>query len=118
MDEINIIEPGANYGWPVTTGPDEEGRFADPIWSFPSIGTPSGILVYSHEAHPEYSGDIFLCEFNFRKVRWLRSEEHLGGLLTDMGWIADQCSTTLAQGLDGGIFFTSHEGIRKSSLIE
>ena len=119
IDEINIIEPGANYGWPlVGGGPDYQERFTDPIWSFPSIGTPSGIVVYSHVAHPEYAGDIFVCEFNFRKVRWLREEEHLGGLLTDMGWIADQCITTLVQGADGDIYYTSLDGIRKFSLGE
>ena len=32
-DEINLIEAGANYGWPTAEGPDPERRFTDPLWS-------------------------------------------------------------------------------------
>lgn len=111
-DEINIVLPGRNYGWPLITGPDPEGRFADPVWSFPSIGTPSGILAYSGAHLPQYRGDLFVCEFNTQKVRWFRVEEDLGGLLTDMGWVVDGCITTFAEGPDGAIYFSAPDGIR------
>ena len=46
-DELNVIEPGGNYGWPIVEGTGGEGRgFIDPVatWST-SAASPSGIAL-------------------------------------------------------------------------
>jgi glucose/arabinose dehydrogenase len=47
-DELNLIEPGRNYGWPVIEGPGTDRRFTNPIatWSPTSTCSPSGIAVH------------------------------------------------------------------------
>jgi glucose/arabinose dehydrogenase len=43
-DEINLIEPGANYGWPLVEGPGGGDEFVDPLVTWPtSEASPSGM---------------------------------------------------------------------------
>lgn len=69
-DELNIIEPGNNYGWPVVSqgkeywgpisvGVEHKDGMVDPVRVYiPSIA-PSSLMVYSGEAFPEWQGDLF-----------------------------------------------------------
>ena len=70
-DEINILKPGANYGWPTVSygrqypGPYQAERpghagFEAPvvIW-VPSIAT-SGLAFYTGDKLPKWKGDVFV----------------------------------------------------------
>lgn len=46
LDELNLIRPGRNYGWPVFEGPSDggDGPFVDPVRTWPtSEASPSGL---------------------------------------------------------------------------
>lgn len=70
-DEINILKPGANYGWPlVSTGRSYQGPwqskgfsregFEDPIvYWMPSIAT-SGLAIYTGDKLPNWKGNAFV----------------------------------------------------------
>ena len=70
-DELNLIEPGKNYGWPLVSNgdnysgqpiPDHPSRpdFAAPaLWWNPSI-SPGGMIVYSGAMFPQYKGNLFI----------------------------------------------------------
>ena len=46
FDELNRIEPGANYGWPIHEGVAGEPGFADPVWTWATDdASPSGIAA-------------------------------------------------------------------------
>lgn len=69
-DEINLVQPALNYGWPEVThgveysgeyiGPDEMEGMEPPLkhWT-PSIA-PSGMAFYTGDAFPDWQGDIFV----------------------------------------------------------
>jgi glucose/arabinose dehydrogenase/mono/diheme cytochrome c family protein len=69
-DELNLIDPGANYGWPLVSygrhydGPRVSRYFwsegmAEPavLWT-PSVA-PSGLVFYSGGAFPQWQGNLF-----------------------------------------------------------
>jgi glucose/arabinose dehydrogenase len=69
-DELNLIEAGANYGWPeVTFGREYFGpkisertsgpRFEDAALVWTPSKAPSGLEFYSGDAFPEWQGDLF-----------------------------------------------------------
>lgn len=70
-DEINLVRPGLNYGWPeITYGINYDGTpvtditaaegMEQPIWYWvPSIA-PSGMTFYSGTEFPEWEGDLFV----------------------------------------------------------
>jgi glucose/arabinose dehydrogenase len=44
-DELNLIEAGRNYGWPVAEGIGSNPAFANPVYQWPtSEASPSGLL--------------------------------------------------------------------------
>ncbi|WP_223699852.1 PQQ-dependent sugar dehydrogenase [Sutcliffiella deserti] len=48
-DEINIIEPGQNYGWPVITGSEQEEKMVPPLFhSGSKTWAPSGIAFHNN----------------------------------------------------------------------
>jgi len=51
-DELNRIEPGANYGWPETEGPSDNDEFVNPIATWATDdASPSGLAIVDGKAY-------------------------------------------------------------------
>lgn len=52
-DELNLIEPGANYGWPMIEGTGNDPAYVDPAaqWSPTSLASPSGVAIVDDVAY-------------------------------------------------------------------
>jgi glucose/arabinose dehydrogenase len=61
-DEVNRIEPGANYGWPDVTGQAGVDGFVDPVFvRQPGEASWSGIAILDGGAIPQWEGDAFVA---------------------------------------------------------
>lgn len=115
-DEVNLILPGANYGWPIITfgidydgsrigqGTEAEGK-APPlhVWD-PSIA-PSGLMILDGAMFPEWRGDLFTGSLKFDYLARLDpedgfAEERIEG--TQTGRVRD-----VREAPDGSIWFLS-----------
>lgn len=117
-DEINRIEPGNNYGWPVVGRGANYGAFGRPIhigiseegmvqpaqfW-VPSIAT-SGLMVYTGDKFPMWYGNIFSGSLAGEQLARLQLDDDYRTvdveetLVHDIGRIRD-----VRQGLDGYIY--------------
>ena len=77
-DEINVIRPGANYGWPEVTGgeeygggrigPDDAPGFRSPLHNWTPSIAPSGMAFYDGDLFPEWKGDLFNGSLKFQLV--------------------------------------------------
>ncbi|SDT87773.1 PQQ-dependent sugar dehydrogenase [Halopseudomonas salegens] len=79
-DELNLIEPGKNYGWPVITyGVDYNGAVISPYTEKPGLEqpltewtpsiAPSGMTLYRGELFPEWQGSLMVSALAGQHVR-------------------------------------------------
>lgn len=53
VDELNLLKPGGNYGWPVHEGAAKDSDYIDPVvqWSPTYTASPSGIAIVNNVAY-------------------------------------------------------------------
>lgn len=78
-DELNLITPGTDYGWPaVSWGNHYDGRpipepptrpeFTDAVTYWTPVISPSGMTFYTGDAFPEWTGDLLISSLSKRGV--------------------------------------------------
>jgi aldose sugar dehydrogenase len=120
-DEINLVERGRNYGWPLATygteygrhiwplsaGAPDHGRFAEPFYAFvPSIAI-SQVIGVSSKSFPEWRDDLLVGSLRTETLFRVRIREgrvvyvepmSLGSRIWD-----------LAEGPDGGLYVWTND---------
>ncbi|HEX8301198.1 MAG TPA: PQQ-dependent sugar dehydrogenase [Sphingomonas sp.] len=124
-DEVNLIKPGVNYGWPNASNgshydgkdiPDHapgDGYQAPKIWWNPSI-SPGDLIVYSGKAFPEWRGDILIAALSGKAL--IRIE--LNGTDANKAdqWDMGARIREVEQGPDGAVWLL--EDGRKGRLLK
>lgn len=80
-DEVNIVTPGSNYGWPNVTGycdsPSERAfcdtvSVAEPILAWTPTIAPGGLAYYPHSAIPEWEGSLLSAVMKDQRLLQIR----------------------------------------------
>jgi glucose/arabinose dehydrogenase len=119
-DELNRLEPGENYGWPVVTyseeysgGPvsTEQSRpgMVDPItyWT-PSIA-PSGLAVYRGDRYPQWQGQLFAGGLVSQDVKRIELDASSGSVVNETSIPIGQRVRSVSQGPDGFLYVLTDE---------
>ena len=118
-DELNIPQAGANYGWPVVswgshyTGedipdPPTHPEFADAIYHWNPVISPSGIAFYTADAIPAWKGNLLIAGLSSQAIvrLTLDGEKVVEEERIPMGTrIRD-----VVQGPDGAVYALTDEG--------
>ncbi len=120
-DEINIILPGRNYGWPlvcygvnydgtpVGTGKARMAGMEDPVWHWTPSIAPSGMTFYTGDLFPAWKGSLFsgalkfqlLSRLELRGNKAVKEERMLQGLRERI--------RDVRQGPDGALYLLTDE---------
>jgi glucose/arabinose dehydrogenase len=74
-DEVNLLEPGQNYGWPDAQGPDHPAPFRTPLAVYSPAVAPAGATFYDSEAIPQWRGSFFFASLRGEHLRRLVFDE-------------------------------------------
>jgi len=71
-DELNLVRPGVNYGWPVISygeeysgsrigaGITQQTGLEQPVYYWDPVIAPSGMIVYTGKLNAAWKGDVFV----------------------------------------------------------
>jgi glucose/arabinose dehydrogenase len=106
-DEVNIIERGKNYGWPVIHHRQTHGGMESPVLEYTPACAPASGMFYRGSVFPQFKGNFFFGCLRGERIirvvangRTVASQENL--LEGKYGRIRD-----IAEGPDGLIYFST-----------
>jgi glucose/arabinose dehydrogenase len=121
-DEINRIQPGANFGWPtitygleysgqpVLTGIQAQTGMTQPVYYWDPVISPSGITFYSGNRIPEWQNNLFIGALSGMHIaRLVITDDKVTGeerLLVSEG----QRFRDITQGTDGALYAITDAG--------
>jgi glucose/arabinose dehydrogenase len=120
-DELNLIEKGKNYGWPVVSASQEYGTntpvseqksrpdMIDPqvLWT-PAIA-PSGLTFYTGNRFPNWQGNLFAGGLVSRDIRRLELDKS-GQIIQQESIPIGQRVRDVRQSPDGFLYILTDEG--------
>lgn len=121
-DELNRIEPGKNYGWPIISygmeysGDPIPGKIAQkegleqPVYYWDPVLSPSGMCFYTGDLIPEWKNDLFICGLNSTHIARIRIKDNR--VTGEERILADQNQRfrDITQGNDGALYAVTDGG--------
>ncbi len=121
-DELNLVKPGKDYGWPtITYGVEYSGEtigegitqkegMEQPVYYWDPVLSPSGMAFYSSAVIPEWQNNLFIGGL---------SSKHIARIVLDGNQVTgeerlleneNQRFRDIAEGKDGALYSVTDEG--------
>jgi glucose/arabinose dehydrogenase len=105
-DEVNIVERGKNYGWPVIRRNETRAGMESPLLEYTPACAPASGAFYRGPAFPAFKGNFFFgCLRGERLIRVVLDGRRVVSqedLIKDYGRIRD-----VVEGPDGNLYFST-----------
>jgi glucose/arabinose dehydrogenase len=105
-DEVNIVERGKNYGWPLVHHKDTRPGTEPPLLEYTPACAPASGAFYNGSAFPQFKGNFFFgCLRGERLIRVVLDGRRVVSqedLIKDYGRIRE-----VAEGPDGNLYFST-----------
>lgn len=120
-DELNLVEAGKNYGWPVVTHSKEywgdeitqersRPGMVDPKIVWTPATAPGGLLFYTGDRFPAWKGNLFSSGMVSRDIKRIELDAQ-GNVRAQESIKIGQRVRDVSQGPDGLIYFITDDGI-------
>jgi glucose/arabinose dehydrogenase len=103
FEELNVIEKGANYGWPNAEGVCSGCGYAQPVWTYPHTAPPAAagsitsVAVYDHA--------VFVGDYTLGFIKYLTMDETYTSVIAVHDFDLDAGTPVqLAAGPDGNLY--------------
>ncbi|MHA4845895.1 PQQ-dependent sugar dehydrogenase [Flavitalea antarctica] len=121
-DELNLVQPGKNYGWPTITygieyggskvgdGLTQKDGMVQPVYYWDPVISPSGMTFYTGDNMPEWKNNLFISSLSGQHVaRLIIKDNKVVGeerLLPELV----QRFRDITQGKDGALYAVTDQG--------
>ncbi|MCA1833931.1 MAG: sorbosone dehydrogenase family protein [Actinomycetota bacterium] len=116
-DEINLIERGKNYGWPVVRGRAGNSRFVDPVRDYRDIIVPTMAAFGGDALAPAFRGNFFFGTYASQVIHRLVLSDDRKSVRRDLILFnAGDGVVGMTMGPDGLYFTTPSKVVRLTAL--
>lgn len=121
-DEINRVQPGKNYGWPVITygleysgdkvgdGIQQKEGMEQPVYYWDPVLSPSGMTFYSGNGIPEWENNLFIGGLSSSHIARLVIKDNK--VVGEERLLGDEAQRfrDITQGSDGALYTVTDQG--------
>jgi glucose/arabinose dehydrogenase len=111
-DEVNVIDAGLNYGWPLIEGAQSRAGLQPPVTFYdPTTIAPSGASFYRGKRFDQFDGNFFIATLRGAHLLRLRTDSRMPRLVAAQERLLDQQFGRIRdviEGPDGYLYFCTN----------